>query len=163
VAYRYGHSTVNDGALRLDEAWVDHPKGHLLLMETFYNPNVAMDAGLEPLIRGMIVQRKGAVEPRFSLAMAGNFQGHAGINGEFLSFNAFPNAHNHCGATASQLAICPRHANQIADGRWLQSKGILQPTAATCPPCNPVISVAPARPETLSDLLLVLQVPTFQP
>jgi hypothetical protein len=84
VAYRYGHSTINDAVLRLDDAWADHPKGHLLMMDTWYNPNLALDAGLEPLIRGMIAQRKGAVEPRFSLAMAGNFNGHAGINGKVL-------------------------------------------------------------------------------
>lgn len=82
VAYRYGHSTINDAVLRLDDTWADHPKGHLLMMDTWYNPNLALEAGLEPLIRGMIAQRKGAVEPRFSLAMAGNFNGHAGINGK---------------------------------------------------------------------------------
>lgn len=82
VAYRYGHATIPDAVLRLDETWANHPKGPLMLMDTWYNPNLALEAGLEPLIRGMIGQRKGAVEPRFALSLAGNFNGHAGINGK---------------------------------------------------------------------------------
>lgn len=82
VAYRYGHATINDVVLRLDDAWTEHHNGHLNLADTFYNPTVALSAGLEPLLRGMIAQTKGKVEPRWSLAMAGNFAGHAGINGE---------------------------------------------------------------------------------
>jgi peroxidase len=83
VAYRYGHSTINDVVLRLDESWAEHSNGHLLMSDAFFNPNVALEAGLEPLVRGMIAQRKGKVEPRFSLAMAGNFAGQSGINGRF--------------------------------------------------------------------------------
>jgi hypothetical protein len=83
VAYRYGHATINDVVLRFDDSWADHPKGHLMMADTYYNPNMALDAGLEPLIRGMIAQRKGAVGPRFALSMAGNFLGPSNLNGEY--------------------------------------------------------------------------------
>lgn len=83
MSYRYGHATINDVVLRLDDSWAEHPKGHLLMADAFYNPNVVLEAGLEPLIRGMIGQRKGKVEPRFSLAMAGNFAGPSGMNGKW--------------------------------------------------------------------------------
>lgn len=68
--------------LRLDDSWAEHPQGHLMMADTYYNPNAVLEAGLEPLIRGMIGQRKGRVEPRFSLAMAGNFAGPSCVNGK---------------------------------------------------------------------------------
>lgn len=52
-----------------------------MMAEAYYNPNVALEAGLEALLRGMIAQPKAKVEPRWSLAMAGNFAGHSTING----------------------------------------------------------------------------------
>lgn len=82
VASRYGHSTVTDVVLRLDESWSEHPKGHLLLQQAFYNPSVYLTAGLEPLIRGMLVLPQGFIEPRWSLSLAGNFVGHSSVNGE---------------------------------------------------------------------------------
>lgn len=85
VAYRYGHATINDVVLRLDESWAMHPKGYLTLEQAYYNPNVALSAGLEPLIRGLLVQPQARVEPRWSLAVAGNFAGHSTVNGRSSS------------------------------------------------------------------------------
>jgi hypothetical protein len=67
-----------------------HPKGHLMMADSYCNPNLVLDAGLEPLLRGMIAQPKGKVEPRWALSMAGNFAGHSTINGEWERSRAFP-------------------------------------------------------------------------
>jgi hypothetical protein len=76
-----GHATINDVVFRLDSSWSTHPKGHLMMADGYYNPNVVLEAGLEALLRGMIAQPKAKVEPRWALAMAGNFAGHSTING----------------------------------------------------------------------------------
>lgn len=82
VAYRYGHSTIGDVIMRLDETWSEHPKGHLTMRQTYYNPNIALDAGLEPLIRGLIVQSQGRIEPRWATSVSGNLAGDAIVNGK---------------------------------------------------------------------------------
>lgn len=63
---RYGHATATDIILRLTSDWTEHPKGNLVLMQTYYNPNVVLEAGLEPLIRGFIALPQGAVEARWA-------------------------------------------------------------------------------------------------
>lgn len=82
VAYRYGHSTINDVVLRLDETWSTHPIGHMTLRSAYYNPNEAMEAGIEPIIRGMLVQPQAKIEPRWSTAVSGAFMGDPAANGE---------------------------------------------------------------------------------
>lgn len=64
VAYRYGHATLTDVILRLDENWGEHAKGHLQLMQTYYNPDEVLSAGIEPIIRGLIAMPQGEVETR---------------------------------------------------------------------------------------------------
>jgi hypothetical protein len=122
AAYRYGHATINDVILRLDDAWTEDPNGHLLMADTYYNPNVALSSGLEPLVRGMIAQAKGKVEPRWSLAMAGNFAGHSSVNGELralytvvlptTSSTFFPRAAPRIVEVTGMLCSVSRHACQ---------------------------------------------------
>ena len=64
VAYRYGHATINDVILRLDETWKEHETGHLSLMDGTYNPDVVLAGGIEPLIRGFIALPQAQIEPR---------------------------------------------------------------------------------------------------
>lgn len=92
VAYRYGHSTINDIILRLDESWDTDPKGHLSMRQAMYNPTVAMEAGIEPLIRGLLVQPQGRVEPRWVTSISGNWLGDGAINGECSSALCFAGA-----------------------------------------------------------------------
>eukprot|EP00755_Sulcionema_specki_P000698 Sspe_Gene.25594::Locus_10326_Transcript_1_1_Confidence_1.000_Length_4121::g.25594::m.25594/K19511/PXDN, VPO1; peroxidase len=54
--FRYGHSEVGDVVMRLDEKWVEHEYGHLLLKDVFYDSSRALEAGVEPLLRGMIAK-----------------------------------------------------------------------------------------------------------
>lgn len=105
VAYRYGHSTINDVVLRLDETWSEHPKGHLTLPATYYNLNVALEGGLEPLLRGLIVQSQAKIEPRWSQSVAGNFAGAASANG---TSGAIVRLYA-CGRTNNIVALSPRH------------------------------------------------------
>eukprot|EP00878_Enallax_costatus_P037243 GHUV01042054.1.p1 GENE.GHUV01042054.1~~GHUV01042054.1.p1 ORF type:complete len:114 (-),score=10.66 GHUV01042054.1:207-548(-) len=64
AAFRYGHATLTDVLLRLDDDWSEHQHGHLALMQTYYNPNVVLSAGIEPVIRGFIALPQGDVEAR---------------------------------------------------------------------------------------------------
>lgn len=64
VAYRYGHSTLTDVILRLNDDWSEHEKGHLPLMDTYYDPDLVLSAGIEPIIRGLIAMPQGEVESR---------------------------------------------------------------------------------------------------
>ncbi|KAF6252963.1 peroxidase [Scenedesmus sp. NREL 46B-D3] len=66
VAYRYGHSTIADVILRLGPDWQEHPKGHLSMAASYYNPNVVLMAGLEPLLRGLIAMPQGEIESRWA-------------------------------------------------------------------------------------------------
>ena len=82
AAYRYGHTTIGDVIMRLGEDWTVHPKGHMTLARAWYNPDMALEAGLEPLLRGLIAQPQGKVEPRWSSSVAGGLFGESTVNGE---------------------------------------------------------------------------------
>eukprot|EP00882_Tetradesmus_deserticola_P003331 GHRQ01003527.1.p1 GENE.GHRQ01003527.1~~GHRQ01003527.1.p1 ORF type:complete len:439 (+),score=120.10 GHRQ01003527.1:302-1618(+) len=84
VAYRYGHSTISDVILRLGPDWREHPKGHLTLEASYFNPNVVLSAGLEPLLRGLMAMPQGDIESRWSAAVVGNLFGASTINGTDL-------------------------------------------------------------------------------
>jgi len=79
---QFGHATITDVVTRLDASWATHPQGHLTTADAWYNPDVVLAAGLEPIIRGMIAQPQGQVEPRWSLAVASKFAGDPTANGE---------------------------------------------------------------------------------
>ena len=56
AAYRFGHSMVNENLLRLTEAGDVHPSGHIALRDGFFNPQLIIDEGIEPILRGMAFQ-----------------------------------------------------------------------------------------------------------
>jgi hypothetical protein len=51
VAYRYGHTTITDVNLRLNDDWTQHEHGHLPLLQSWYNPAYSLSAGIEPILR----------------------------------------------------------------------------------------------------------------
>ncbi len=56
ASFRYGHSAINPLILRLDESGKQHPNGHLVLRDVFFNPLPVYQAGIEPILRGMLFQ-----------------------------------------------------------------------------------------------------------
>eukprot|EP00877_Chromochloris_zofingiensis_P003835 jgi/Chrzof1/13452/Cz07g33210.t1 len=88
VSYRYGHAVVTDTVLKLDENYQQHPVGSISLADSYYNPNVTLAGGIEPLIRGFVSKPQGEVEPRFVESMQQNMFGQSGVNGtDMLSIN----------------------------------------------------------------------------
>ncbi|KAF6254205.1 heme peroxidase [Scenedesmus sp. NREL 46B-D3] len=88
AAYRYGHATITDVVFRLDEHWQEHPEGHLLLSEVYYQPDKALSAGIEPLLRGYVASPRGQVSMPFSTAVQQNLFGPSHINGtDLLAIN----------------------------------------------------------------------------
>ncbi|KXZ47136.1 hypothetical protein GPECTOR_37g141 [Gonium pectorale] len=69
VSYRYGHFEINDVILRIDDSGREVPQGHLMLMQAYFNPNVSLSAGIEPVLRGLTTNVQGMVEPRFASAV----------------------------------------------------------------------------------------------
>eukprot|EP00775_Hariotina_reticulata_P010237 gene10237-10396_t len=84
AAYRYGHAAVTDIIYRFDEDWNEHPQGHLLLSQTFFQPDKVLSAGIEPLLRGFITSPLGKVEPRFASGIQHQLFGPANTNGSDL-------------------------------------------------------------------------------
>lgn len=56
AAFRYGHSAISPLILRLTETGEQHPYGHLLLRDVFFNPMPVYEAGIEPILRGLLMQ-----------------------------------------------------------------------------------------------------------
>ena len=67
AAFRFGHSQIGNVMPRLDENWTMIGSGHLSLRDAYFNPGrVLHEGGIEPLIRGMMVQRAQKVDLKFS-------------------------------------------------------------------------------------------------
>jgi len=54
-----------------------------MLARAYYNPDVILEAGLDPILRGLMMQPQAKVEPRWSLSVSGNFLGESTVNGKF--------------------------------------------------------------------------------
>lgn len=63
ASYRFGHSMLSESLLRLDANGDPHPSGPLALAEAFFAPQEIEDDGIEPLLRGLALQRAQAVDP----------------------------------------------------------------------------------------------------
>lgn len=61
-----------------------YAQGNLLLSDVWFQPDKALSAGIEPLIRGYVASPRGVVEPRFSAAVQQNLFGPSNINGSDL-------------------------------------------------------------------------------
>ena len=66
AAFRFGHSTLNPELLRIDENGQVIAAGNLPLEQAFFNPDLLHDpanGGIEPILRGLSVQRAQEVNP----------------------------------------------------------------------------------------------------
>lgn len=64
AAYRFGHSLLSSTLLRIGIDGVQSPEGHLPLASAFFSPAAIIeDGGIEPILRGLAVQRSQDVDP----------------------------------------------------------------------------------------------------
>jgi hypothetical protein len=63
-AFRYGHSEVNAVLWRLQQNGQPIAEGNISLRNGFYNPST-LDAGIEPILLGMSLQRQSEVDTYF--------------------------------------------------------------------------------------------------
>ena len=61
-AYRFGHTMVPSQLLRLNRKGRPIKEGHLPVREAFFNPQLILDHGIEPILRGLATQRAEAVD-----------------------------------------------------------------------------------------------------
>lgn len=57
AAFRLGHSMLSPNLLRLDEDGDEIAQGHLTLAGAFFRPNLVIETGIDPLLRGLRTQR----------------------------------------------------------------------------------------------------------
>lgn len=57
AAFRIGHSLLSPTLLRLDANRQEIGAGHLALRDAFFSPQLVIDDGIEPLLRGLAAQR----------------------------------------------------------------------------------------------------------
>jgi len=62
AAFRLGHSLLSPLLLRLDRHGEEIPAGHVELRDAFFAPELIIDDGIEPLLRGLAAQRCQAVD-----------------------------------------------------------------------------------------------------
>ena len=56
AAYRFGHSTVSSTVLRLGADGQEAPEGNLTMLESFFNPSLITDNGIDSILRGLAGQ-----------------------------------------------------------------------------------------------------------
>ena len=65
--------------LRLDHHWAEVLQGHLHLRDVFFNPAVGVNAGIEPLLRGMLVKQQAKPSAQLSDDMRNHLFGNPGV------------------------------------------------------------------------------------
>ena len=66
TAFRYGHSQIGNTLHRFDTNWKTLKQGHLNLRDAYFNPGrILNEAGIEALIRGMLVKEAQNVDTQF--------------------------------------------------------------------------------------------------
>ncbi|GMH39717.1 hypothetical protein BSKO_07615 [Bryopsis sp. KO-2023] len=95
VSYRYGHSEVGDVIFRLDDDGNEIKEGHALLFENFFHPTKALNAGIEPVLRGMAWRRQMEVDQIFASSISHYLFGDPGNGGSDLSARNIARARDH--------------------------------------------------------------------
>ncbi|KAJ3413556.1 hypothetical protein HDV05_007857 [Chytridiales sp. JEL 0842] len=74
IAFRYGHSAINQLVTRIDDSGEPIPDGHLIFSDAFYNDNVneMVRLGPEPVLRGFATQRDQVIDTKFVEEMRSN-------------------------------------------------------------------------------------------
>ena len=75
AAMRFGHSEVAGVIYRVDEAGKEIPERHLTLQSTYFAPSRALSAGIEPILRGFVVQRQKEADLTFDAALQNSLFG----------------------------------------------------------------------------------------
>ncbi len=82
AAYRFGHSLLSATLLRIGIDGVESPEGHLPLASAFFSPSAIIeDGGIEPILRGLAVQRSQEVDPLVNDAVRNFLFGPPGAGG----------------------------------------------------------------------------------
>lgn len=63
AGFRYGHSTLSSTLLRLDDNGNEVAAGNLSLLESFFNPQVIADGGIDSLLKGLSSQVSQEIDP----------------------------------------------------------------------------------------------------
>jgi hypothetical protein len=63
AAYRFGHSLLSPQLMRLDASMAEMPGGHLPLQNAFFHPELVVQDGIEPFLRGLATQRPQEFDP----------------------------------------------------------------------------------------------------
>lgn len=63
AAYRVGHTMLSSQLLRLEANGQSHALGALPLADAFFDPQVLLATGVDPLLRGLALQRAQAIDP----------------------------------------------------------------------------------------------------
>jgi len=105
AAYRVGHSMLSSTVLRIDAEGNDIANGHLALAESFFNPQLVIDDGVEPLLRGLAAQTAQRVDP-FLIDDVRNFLfGPPGSGGFDLAALNIQRGRDHGLPTLNQMRI----------------------------------------------------------
>ena len=65
AAFRFGHTMLNNQLLRLNDDGSVIPEGNILLRDAFFDANLLLDFGVEPYLKGLIVQQAQEIDTRF--------------------------------------------------------------------------------------------------
>lgn len=63
AAYRFGHSALSPILLRIDGRGREITEGHLALRDAFFAPHHIVEAGIDPVLRGLAAQRCQRIDP----------------------------------------------------------------------------------------------------
>jgi hypothetical protein len=56
AAFRFGHTLLSSNLLRMDDECDKVPQGNITLRNAFFNPELVVSSGLDPLVKGMSAQ-----------------------------------------------------------------------------------------------------------
>ncbi|QEG21737.1 peroxidase family protein [Mariniblastus fucicola] len=81
AAYRFGHTMLPTELMRLDENYDVIDDGNLALRDAFFNPAEVRSHGIEPYIRGLIVQQAQEIDPHVTSEVRNFLFGPPGAGG----------------------------------------------------------------------------------
>lgn len=69
VAFRFGHSAVNDILFRVDDEGQEIRDGHFVLSLVTNDPKAALNSGIEPILRGLSMKTASNIDLQFAPSM----------------------------------------------------------------------------------------------
>ena len=77
VAHKFWHGALTGLVERNDDASVESPSGHLLLLRAFFSPSRALSAGVDPVLRGLAEHWSNSGSPRMDDTLLNYFYDYA--------------------------------------------------------------------------------------